>query len=158
MTATFNISPFLRTSRKFPRDPQMLEMELSKSYIEIATHVNSREVCLYYTGSGFINTGQQWGVPVDEETQQALRKVFDIPATAAGASATITHGIPTISAITRLFGTVTTATPDFRPLPYASVTANANIELRATTTDIIINVGAASPNVSSGTVVIEWLP
>lgn len=151
-----NNSPFLRTSRKFPQDAQALETELSKMYIDVANQVNSRDIALYLAGQ--TNTGQLWGTPSNGQGQQALRQVFAIPATLAGATSTITHNIASISQVTRLYGVVTTATPDYRPLPYASTTANANIEIKASSTTITIIVGAASPNVSSGSVVIEWLP
>lgn len=151
-----NNTPFLRTSRKFPQDPTLLETELSKSYIDIANQVNSREISLYYNGE--VNTGQQWGVPSNGQTTQALRNVFAIPATNAGGTATIPHGINTISKVTRIYGCVITDNPDYRPIPYASVTANANIELYADSTNIVVILGAASPNVTSGQVVIEWIP
>lgn len=153
--STINNTPFLRTSRKFPQDTKLLEVELSKSYVDTANAVNSREICLYYTA--IVNTGQQWSIPANGEVAQALRKVFLIPATAAGATATIIHNIPSISQVTRLYGTIISALPDFRPLPYASTTANANIELRADTTNIYVKVGSASPNIVSGNVIIEWL-
>ena len=59
----------------------------------------------------------------------------------------------------RLFGGVVTDIPDERPIPYSSATANANIETRLDTVNsqIVIIVGAASPNVVSGFIVFEWL-
>jgi len=59
----------------------------------------------------------------------------------------------------RLFGAVKTVVPDERPIPFASVVANANIEVRLDTANllIVITLGAASPNVVSGFIVFEWL-
>jgi len=151
--------PYLPTSRKFPvQNPVQLEPELIKSYIDVAQAVNIRTIGIFENLQ--IVTGERWFSGDASNAllkRQSYRKAFTFAAISAGTSSSILHGITNVTAFTRIYGTCITDIPDYRPLPYASVTANANIELKVTPTQITISVGAASPNITSAIVVLEYL-
>ncbi len=154
MTSIVNQTPYVRSSRDFPTEVVTLSQEVDKSYLDLANALNQRTIGIYatknpsVTGNAFFVSGQK---------QQGLRQLYVVPAIAAGATGTI--------AITKYYspyalisGAVTTSS-DSRPIPYASVTANANIEVKvdSATLTIRISVGAASPAIVSGFVVLEWI-
>lgn len=147
---------YLRTSREFPEELHQLSVEINKSYVDIANAVNVRTIGLFpvnraaQTGNSFYFTSTR---------QQTLRQVYSFGAIAAGATLNITYKISGFSRLIMLYGAVVTDAPDERPIPFASVTANANIEtiLDTANSQIVITVGAASPNVVSGFIVFEWL-
>jgi hypothetical protein len=151
--------PYLPNSRDFPvQSPTLLEPELVKSYIDIAQAVNVRTIGIFERLQ--IVTGERWfsADPTNAlRKRQTFRQVFTFGAIAAGGSLAITHGITGIVAFTKIVGTCVTDAPDYRPIPYASVAANANIDIRVTSTQIIISVGAGSPNLVSGIVILEYL-
>lgn len=158
-----NLSPYLPNSRKFPQDSVLLETELTKSYIDIASNVNIREIGIY--DLSVINTGQQWFNPPNtqpnssNQKRQASRQVYTFGTLNAGATATIAHGIVGITTLTQSpYGCVITVTPDFRGIPYVDVTNVTNqISVRADATNIYVVNGATAPNISSGFVVIDFL-
>jgi hypothetical protein len=147
--------PYLPTSRNFPvSDPIQLEPELTKSYIDVARAVNLRTIGIFETVQ--IVTGERWFSknPLDvNRKRQTYRKVFPFVA----ADLPIAHGLVGIDESTRIYGTCVTDFPDFRPLPYTSNTANGSIELNVDDTFINVNVGASSPNIIKGIVVLEYL-
>ncbi len=151
--------PYLPKSRQFPvQNPVQLEPELVKSYIDIAQAVNLRTIGIFEQLQ--IVTGERWFAsdPLDATLKrQTYRQVYTFGSIAPGASLAINHGITGITAFTRIYGTCVTNLPDYRPIPYASVAANANIDLRVTSTQIIINNGAGSPTLLSGIIVLEYL-
>lgn len=147
---------YLRTSREFPEELHQLSVEINKSYVDIANAVNSRTIGLFpvnrpaQTGNSFYFTSTR---------QQTLRQVYSFGAIAAGATLNIPYKITGFSRLIMLYGAVVTDAPDERPIPFASVVANANIQtvLDTANSRIVITVGAASPNVVSGFIVFEWL-
>lgn len=153
-----SLAPFLQTSRHFPvENMQELGRVLNQMYTEIATFTNTHEIGKYEPQE--ILTGQQWFTAANNQKKRsAYRKVITVGAIAAGATANIAHGITGIVRVIDLSGVVTNAVPDWRPMPYAaSAAGNDFITLRATAANIIIDVGAGSPAVTSGYVVIEYL-
>lgn len=146
---------FLRTSREFPSNLENLTLELDKSYVDIANAVNVRTIGVFPINRPTV-TGESFFL-VSNQRQQSLRQVFKIGAIAPGATLTTPYSINGFSQFSRIYGTCITNVPDNRPIPYASVTANANIELRVTSTNIIVSVGAASPAITSGIIVLEWI-
>jgi len=150
-----NVMPFMRTSREFPEDIKNLTVELNRSFIETATAVNARTIGLFPVNLPAL-TGEAWYL-LSNQKQQTLRQVYPFGAIAPGATLNIPYTIFGFSQFSRIYGTCITALPDYRPIPYASVVANANIDLRVSPTNIIVAVGAASPAIVSGLIVIEWL-
>lgn len=147
---------FIPTSRNFNVEDDELPVILSQYYREIAYAVNIKEIASYDTVE--LLNGQQYFDPNNAQKKRYVyRTVFNVGAVAAGATLTTNHSISAITSFTRIYGTCVTAIPDFRPMPYASVTANANIELRASNTQFVIINGAASPNITSAFVILEYL-
>lgn len=157
MSSNFiNQVAYLRTSREFPEEIHQFTVEVGKMYIDIANAVNARTIGLFPVNRP-AQTGESWFFTTSR--QSTIRQVYEFGAIAAGATLNIPYTINGFNRLVRLFGAVKTDVPDERPIPYSSVTANANIEVRLDTVNkqIVIILGAASPNVVSGQVVFEWL-
>lgn len=146
---------FLRTSRSFPEDAHQLSVEVDRSYLDIANAVNSRTIGLFSSTNPSV-TGNSYFFSKNQR-QQSLRQIYSFGAIAAGATLNIPYSTKGLTQFAAIYGTCITALPDYRPLPYSSVTANANIELKVTATNIVITVGVASPNITSGLIVLEWI-
>ncbi len=151
--------PYLPTSHKFPvQNIEELEPELVKSYIDIAQAVNLRTIGIFEKIQ--IVTGERWfsaSTTDASKKRQTYRQIYTFGTIAAGATLPIAHGITGITQFTRIYATCVTDAPDYRPIPYASVTANENIEMNVTSTNIVIKNGSSSPNITNGIVVLEYL-
>jgi hypothetical protein len=151
-----NQVPYIQTSRNFPEQARQLTVEITRAYIDIAIAVNKRTIGIFPTSKPAI-TGESWFVD-DNRQRQTLREVYTFLAIAPGGSLSIRHNISTGTyEFTRIYGTCKTALPDNRPIPYASIAANSNIDLRVDATNIIISNGAAAPAIVSGIIVLEWM-
>jgi len=153
-------SPYLVTQRAFPQNAPELEPVLVKMYNDIASAMNVRTIGLHYPFQ--LVTGEQWFNPDSTAAQgfqprQTYRQVYFIGAIASGATSNTPHNIVAPTAFTDIYGTCVTDFPDYRPIPYSSVAGGGNIELRVDATNIIIVNGAASPNILSAIVVLEYL-
>lgn len=147
---------YLPTFRDFQQDDEQLRLLLSKVYTEIVNSVNIKENGVYDLVE--VQNSQQFFVVGNAQKKRfAFRKLILFDAISAGASSSVAHGITGITTCTHIYGTAITDAPDFRPIPHASVTVNANIEVIVTSTVVTVNVGAASPNVTSAIVVLEYL-
>jgi hypothetical protein len=148
-----NSTPYLRTSRHFPQEPQPLAVEINRSYVDTANAVNQRTIGIFPTNVPAV-TGESWFV-TNNQRQQTFRRVY--PFTAAG---NIAHGIifADITGFTRIYGTFTNGT-NWYPLPYVDVTAaNNQVNVIVTPTNITITAGGGSPpSITQGYVVLEWL-
>lgn len=150
-----NNSAFLRTSREFPDEIKLLAQQVNKTYVDIASAVNTRTISLFTTNVSVVN-GEQWFISGNQRRQQGSRKMF----TFTSAALTFPHGInfSQIYGFTRIYGTFTDGT-NWYPLPYVDVVnANRQINIVITPTNIVITEGAgASPVLTSGFVVLEWI-
>ena len=155
MNNVVNQTPYLRTTREFPEDIHQLNVEINKSYVDIANCVNNRTISLFPTSRPAI-TGENFFLSKNQR-QQTLRQVYPFGAIATGTSISINHNIQNIVQFSAIYGTCITSLPDYRPIPYASVAANGNIDLRVTSTQIIINNGAGAQNITSGIIILEWI-
>ena len=152
-----NRAPYLRTSRSLPSDTPHLQLELSKMYVDIANAVNLRSIAIFDQGA--VPTGEQWlngdvgANPQDKK--QTLRQVFSITSN----NISFNHNISPIANVTRLYGSAQNGTNYF-PLPYVDVSnVNNQIALIMSSTQIIVTAGAGSPpSVTSGYIVVEWIP
>jgi hypothetical protein len=159
MLNVVNQVAYLRTSREFPEEIHQLAVEDNKAYVDIALAVNNRIIGIFPINRPAI-TGESWFLTTNR--QQTLRQVYSFGAIAAGTELDIPHGITNFVQFTRIYGTVITVVPDYRPLPYVDpITLTTGIGLLVGTVAgvgvIRIIVGATSPNITSGTVVLEWL-
>jgi len=152
-----SIAPFLPTSIYFPEEFLEFRIKILETYRNISNTVNTRQISIFDFTENL--TGEQWPVVGNPQSKrQPYRKVISTGAIATGATATLPHGIASISAFTHIFGTCVTDVVDYRPIPYSSVVAtNQQIQLTVTATNVVIVNGAASPNITSGFVVLEYL-
>lgn len=122
-----------------------------------ARYINLREIAVYQTSEQ--QTGQQWYNSTNIQiVRYGFRKIVTFGALAAGSTNTIPHNISDITQFTLISGAAITTTGTMQvPLPFVSVVANSNIELRADATNIYLNLGAAGFSLSSGFVILEYL-
>lgn len=152
MTAVINNVPYLRTSRLFPEDPELLSVEIDKSYIDIANCVNQRTIGLFPTGKPAIN-GESWFL-TSNQRQQALRQVYTFTA-----SGNIPHGLNTTSltGFTKCTGEFTDGTNWYGVIFGSSVAIAGQISFYITPTNIVVLSGAGAPSITSGIIILEWL-
>lgn len=151
-----SISPYLPTSLYFPDQFNEFRVVFLQDRSRIANALNVREIAIFDLNENL--TGEQWATAGDPQVKkQTYRIVFYLGAIATGATLVTAHGL-TFSSITAHHAWATTDVVDYRPLPYASVTAlNQQIEFNVTPTDIVIINGAASPNITSVNVEFRYL-
>lgn len=149
---------FLPTTEFFPKDETQRLIKHTTNYTDIAQAVNVREIALYQNGQPVI-TGQQFSDPTNNQNKKyTFRNVYYFGAIAAGATLNIAHGITGLAQFTHMYGTCVTAVVDYRPIPFSSTAAvNQQISLRVSGANIEIINGAASPNITSGIIVLEYL-
>lgn len=151
---------YLPTYRYLPEDPQELLVVLNQMYTDIANAVNIRQLA-QYDSVEMIN-GQQFfsqtaTVNANEIKVFAYRKCFTLPATAAGATTNIAHGLTGVFQYTHIYGTCITDVVDYRPIPYAhAAAANQQIEIKILGANIVVVNGAAAPNITSGLIILEY--
>lgn len=151
MTIVVNPAPYLKTSRNFPEDAENLSNELNKTYIELAQTINNRTIGLYpvnkpaITGNSFFLTSAR---------RQTLRQVYAFTTTA-----TINHNITDLNLgdFTNCYGNYTDGTNNYGLFWSTNVAIAGQITFYLTSTQIIFVVGAGSPALTSGRVVIEWI-
>jgi len=148
---------FLPTSQVFSQDPSQLLFNLTQNYIDIANAVNIREISQFETVE--LLNGQQFFTTGTAQTKRfGYRKTFVLPATAAGATTAVAHGIVGATVYTHIYGTCITDVVDNRPIPYASAAAaNQQIEINVDAVNINVINGAAGPNITSGLIILEYL-
>ena len=130
-----------------------MAVEVNRSYVDIASKVNSRIIGEFPTKVPAIN-GESWFL--NGQRQQGLRQVYTFKSTTA-----ISHGIniANIYGFVRCWGEFTDGT-NWYGLIHGSNTAIAGqISFYITATQIIFMVGAGAPSINngSGTIVLEWL-
>lgn len=137
-------------------DEEQLKSTLSRRDTQLAVAINFKENGVFEKVE--TQTGQQFfGQSTNQQNKQfPFRKVFTFGAIAAPGTTSFNHGITGIQQFTHIYGTCVTAT-DFRPIPHASVTANANIEVIVSSTAVTINNGAGGPAITSGLIVLEYI-
>lgn len=151
-----NRQSFLITSRFFPPDLTLLTPVLNKSYIEMSHATNDRTIGIHETVE--VVTGEKWveeGNPLI--VRQSFRKIFNILPIATGDMLIFDHGIIGLEKFTKTYGECTTDIPDFRSIPYNSVTlVTRGIEINETSTQIIITNGTNAPNIVNGIITLEY--
>ena len=156
-------SPFLPSSVYLSDDQEQRIITTNLLFNQIVKAVNFREISSYERIELF--NGQQWFSNTPNVKRSGYRRVYQVPVILAGATANILHGItitlapaPNPTAFTRVYGTVLTAVPDFRPLPRISATlVTDQISLDIVGPNIVIVNGATAPNITSGFIVLEYL-
>jgi hypothetical protein len=146
-------APYLKTSRNFPLNPQELQVELDKSYIDIASAVNNRTIGVFSTNYASIN-GEGWFIT--SKKQQGLRKVYNFTSLS---TFPIPHNLDydSIERFTRLYGTYTDGTNWYGIIGGTSVAIAGQFSFYVTPTTLTFLTGAGAPAMTRGSVVIEWL-
>ena len=144
-----------------PKSPDFANI-MSLFLKRMSDSINTKEGGLYFrqeqaTFQRYFSNDTTTGVNSAFTTRNVYRIVIKITSVAAGAPPSVfPHGVSGIVACTHIYGSCVTDLPDFRPMPYASV-GGGNIDIRVDNTSLYVLVGAGSPNIVSGTVVIEYL-
>ena len=144
---------FLRTSRNFPEDLTQLTVESNKSYVDIASAVNSRTIGLYPTTRSAITVNEYF--LVSNAKQQTLRQAYTFTSTSS-----IAHTINNVSPgqFINCFGSYTNGTNTFGLIFGTSGGTIPNqISFYVTSTQIVFEVDGGAPTLTSGIIVLEWL-
>lgn len=158
MNNTPNQNSFLRTSRNFPPDINLLALEVNRTYLDIANAVNNRTVSSFPSSRPEV-TGENYYI-VRNQRQQSFRQVYPFGAIAAGTQLLIPTGITNLDQFSRIYGTVVTTNNDYRPLPYidpGTLTNGMALLVGIGAVNIRIILGATAAPVVNGIVVLEWL-
>lgn len=153
-----NSGSYLRTSRNFPGDAQALSVELSKSYVDIASAVNERTIGIFATVQTV--TGNSWflgGVsPIpNNQRQQSIRQVFKFTATGS-----IPHGINFASVALvapTSYGSFTDGTNWYGAIFASNVAIAGQVSFYVTPTNVVVIAGAGAPTITSGYIVVEFV-
>ncbi len=151
-TNVVNQIPYLRTSRDFPEELHQLTVEVDKCYIDIANAVNNRTISIFPTNRPAI-TGESFFL-VNNQRQQTIRQVFTVTSTAS-----IPHGIilTQIFGFSRMYGQYTDGTNWYGLISGTSVAIAGQISFYISPTNIVFNVGAGAPALTSGLIILEWI-
>ena len=150
------VSPFLPSTVYLPEDDEQRIITNNLILNQIVKAVNLREISTYELFE--LVTGQSWFSATVNVKRAVYRTVYEVGAIAAAGTLNIAHGITNLVQFTRIYGTVITAAPDFRPLPRVSATlVTDQISLDVGAVNITIVNGATAPNITSGIVVLEYL-
>jgi len=150
-TSSPNLSnQFLKTTREFPKDPDILRQELTRMYQEIAANVNTRSIGIYATSS--VINGNTYYLAGDQTKQQSLRQLFVLTSTS-----TISHGINISNGVLNAYGSYTDGTNWYGMLFASSTAIAGQISFYLTPTSIVPVAGSSPPTLTLGYVVIEWL-
>lgn len=159
MSNIVNQIPYLRTSREFPEEIRQLTIEINKSYIDIANTVNNRTISLFPTNRPAIN-GESYFLN-NNQRQQALRQVYTF---AASADIPLGFKISTIHSFSKPSGSYTDGTHWYGAIYASSVAIPGQLaffvfqDIASTTTDLIrFTVGAGSPAIVRGIIILEWI-
>lgn len=152
-TNVSNPVAFLRTSREFPEEIHQLTVEVNKAYVDIANTVNARTIGVYTVNRPSV-TGDSFfldGVP----RQQCLRQVYSFTSTSS-----INHGISNVSPgqFINCYGSYTDGTNSFGLIFGTSGGTIPNqISFYVTSSQIVFQVDAGAPALSSGLIVLNWI-
>lgn len=150
---------YLPVYRNYEIEPKDMPRQLANDYFSIAYSLNAKTNGVFEQIE--TQNGEQFFTQEDNQARKryVFRKCFAFGAIASGASLSISYEINPLQEFTRIYGTCITDAPDKRPLPFVSATlVTDQIQVLADDTSeaIIITVGATSPNVVSGIVVVEY--
>ena len=147
-----SLGPFISTSTFFPDEFSSFREKFLELYRDLSNSVNTREVGIYDLVE-FL-TGENWFTSGNPQVKRkTYRKVFQI----SDANLNFAHNITGIVLCTHIYGSGTNGV-NFFPIPYVSAVAVANqIQVDITPTNIVITKGGASPAITDGVVVVEYL-
>lgn len=137
-------------------DQKTFQSEVKRLAEDHAKMINRKDTGSYDLIEQIIN--QQFFGANPQTKRFVYRKVFSFGAIAAGANLAIAHGLTGTLTFTRIYGTINTAFPDDRPLPYVDTFAVTNqVSVLRNGANMIIQNGATAPAIVSGILVIEYI-
>jgi hypothetical protein len=150
-------APYLSSSKVYPQEPTELLTVLTQRDIEVSSAVNIRVIGIIEPVE-FL-TGIQYGSFTQAQNKNfSFIKMYALPATNAGATTNILHGLTNVTNYIRIWGTCITNVVDKRSIPYAdAVAVNTQISIKIVDPNIVIVNGAAAPNITSGLIFLEYL-
>jgi hypothetical protein len=140
----------LPVSVEFPRTYEEFIPIITLLYKRISASVNAKEGSLFSLEEQgnfqqFFTTGSPFTF------RNVYRKTFDMVNLnggniAAGATFTTPHNVSSINAATHIYGTATTseATPKYVPIPYVTSTGANQIQIYATSTNLVLINGTTT--------------
>lgn len=142
---------YLRTTRNFPEELHGLCFEVNKTYVDIASTVNSRTIGIFPVNSS-AQTGEKWFF--SSQGQAGFRQIYTFSGTG-----NVKHGLNlnTISRFTKCSGSFTDGSNWYGAIFGSSTAIAGQISFYITPTNIVILAGAAPPSISRGSIVLEWL-
>jgi len=147
-------TPYLREQRNFPTENvQKLQVEIDKSYVDIARNVNSRIIGTF-TLNNQVVTGEQWYLAGSATKQQALRQVYTFTSTT---SIPHTLNFSQIDRFTIMYGSFTDGTNWYGLIAGTNTAIAGQISFYLDPINIIFETGAGAPTLTSGTIVLQWL-
>lgn len=144
----------------FPLDPTELREQNIFLYRRLSSAMNTKEGALYVPEE--ISTFQRFFTPDDPQTfRNTYRILFDMVALnggniAAGATVAFPHGLTQIFTPTRIYGTATSTTPTYLPLPYSSSDTTKDIEIFLDNTNVTLINGSGQPPLTQAYVIFEF--
>ena len=154
MSNIINQVAYIKTSREFPSDLDQIANILTRAYPEIANAINERTIGLFPSNRPAI-TGNSYYV-FQNKKQQSLRQTYTFTTTA-----NILHGIDFVQVayIGAMYGQYTDGTNWYGLIPGTNVAGGiaGQIVFYLTPTEIVFIVGAGSPALTKGIIVIEWI-
>lgn len=143
---------YLRNTREFPQEVLKLSVEITRTYLDIASAVNNRIISIFPTNRPAI-TGESWYFD-KAQRQQGQRQVYVFTTTA-----NIPHGLTfvEISRFVRVWGEFTDGTNWYGLIHGSNIAIPGQISFYLTPTNITFLTGAGAPALTSGSIVLEWL-
>ncbi|GAG17403.1 unnamed protein product [marine sediment metagenome] len=146
---------FLPEDITIPEDKGELDLLLKTTLESHARLINRKDTGQYETVE--VQNNQTYPGTTPQDKRFIFRKIIVFGAIVAGATSPIVHGISSFTDMVRIFGTCITDVIDYRPIPFASTVAvNQNIQVIVTAANVTIINGAASPNLTSARIVLEY--
>lgn len=152
----FSLDNHLNEQFDLPEDSEERFLALKKEIESHAQMINRKDTGQYEESEVIVNQTFPGNTPQDKRS--VFRLLVPTGAIAQGATGTIGHNIAAFTNMTTISGTVITDVVDYRPIPYASTVAlNEQISVTVDDTNVVIVNGGASPNITSGFVLLEFV-
>jgi hypothetical protein len=157
MSSIINQSPFIKTSREFPKDLDPLTNEINRSYVETARAINERTIGLYPTNRPAI-TGDNYFYNKNQK-QQSLRQIYRFMAPIA---ASYPHGINPQSIdqfSPNTYGQYNDGTNYYGAIFGTNqvIPGQVSFYIDGTANTIVILQGAGAPAITEILILLEWI-
>lgn len=163
-TQVWDISQIYELNANSPEFKQFLVL-LYQQLNQVATVLNTKDSGFYDT-SEFVNGQVLFPNPSLNSSstttpvfRQIQRKVINFGALPNTATKSVTHGITTTAAttFTRIYATATNPSTLYIPIPYATNTAGASIEINVDPTNVNITTGSDRTAFTTCYVILEYV-